>query len=79
MKMAAQIGVLLLSQPTTYQFDWTSPIERSSSSLSTTEQLARNARKARRFVIFPALVKIGDNSGRPMRRPEVLCETEYEE
>lgn len=78
MKKSAEIGVLLLLQPATYQFEWFMPLERSSTKHSA-EEHGRRVKRARRILTFPALRRTGDNGGRPLRKPEVLCKPEYME
>lgn len=79
MKKSAQIGALLLLQPATYEFDWSMALERSSSKYSAGEQISRKVRRERRIMTFPALLRIGDNTGRQLRKPDVLCKPEYME
>ena len=72
----AELGVLLLLQPTTYEFKWSSRA-RYSSMDSYTDQVKPRARREANFTIFPAFVKTGDNSGQALRRPETICRSEY--
>ena len=79
MKKGAQIGVLLLLQPATYESDWFMPLERSSTKHSASEQTSRRVKKDRRIMTFPALLRTGDPTGRQLRKPEVLCKPDYAE
>lgn len=73
----AQLGNLLLLQPTTYQFEWF-PRQRHASSTSSASDHVKSSYKVDwRFMTFPALLVTGDSTGRRLRRAELLCEPEY--
>lgn len=73
MTKAAQFGTLLLLQPATYRFEW---LVRSSAGSSFDDQ-GRGIPKAGPFMIFPALIKIGDSTGRELRKAQLVCKPEY--
>ena len=79
MKKGAQTGVLLLLQPATYKFEWFMTLERSATKHGAGEQTGRRVKRKRRIMTFPVLLRTGDNSGRQLRNPEVLCKPEYAE
>ncbi|KAL8934104.1 MAG: hypothetical protein Q9216_006075 [Gyalolechia sp. 2 TL-2023] len=73
MTKGAQIGVLLMLQPATYEFDWTARF----SVRSTTDDQGRGSTRPGPFMIFPALSKTGDSTGREMRKAYAVCKPEY--
>lgn len=73
MTKGAQIGVLLLLQPATYEFDWSTRFSIGSS----VDDQGKGLSRPGPFVIFPALSKIGDSTGRELRKPQVVCKPEY--
>ena len=70
----AQLGNLLLLQPATFEFEWSSRLKYVSSSGSSNDHLRGKSRRDWRYITFPALLKRGDNTGRQLRRPELFCE-----
>ncbi|KAL9030841.1 MAG: hypothetical protein Q9196_001068 [Gyalolechia fulgens] len=66
----AQIGVLLLLQPATYEFDWIARFHRGSS-------IDDQGKWPGPFVIFPALMRAGDSTGRELRKAQLVCKPEY--
>ncbi|KAL9607047.1 MAG: hypothetical protein Q9167_008001 [Letrouitia subvulpina] len=60
MRRAARFGFLLFSQPSTWNFDWETP-----------QNAGRGA-----LVIFPALLQIGDDTGKKSPMPRALEEQE---
>ena len=77
MRKAAQLGALLISQPETYDFNWSNIYQRSERNLarSSTNSMRKVGRQ--RGILFPALFKIGDSMGRQLRKAELLSNTEY--
>ena len=55
-KRAARFGYLLFSQPSCWEFDWKD---------------AQDA-AAERLIIFPALLQVADDEGKPLQKPRVL-------
>ncbi|KAL9109072.1 MAG: hypothetical protein Q9187_008211 [Circinaria calcarea] len=75
---AAQLGVLLLMQPATFEFDWLKRyIERSTGS-SLVDKVKARPDQIEGLMVFPALIKTGDNTGRKLRKPEIICRPVYE-
>ncbi|KAL8831953.1 MAG: hypothetical protein Q9170_005079 [Blastenia crenularia] len=70
---AAQLGVLLLLQPATYRFEWLVKFSAGSSF----DDQGKDKSKAGPFLMFPALIRTGDNTGRELRKPQLVCEPEY--
>lgn len=73
MTKAAQIGILLLLQPATHQFEWSVQFS-TGSSFDDQDKLKSRPGP---FVIFPALIRTGDTSGRELRRGQIVCKPEY--
>ncbi|KAL8716053.1 MAG: hypothetical protein Q9225_006260 [Loekoesia sp. 1 TL-2023] len=73
MTKAAQIGMLLLLQPETHQFDWYARFSAGSSF----DDQGKAKSWSQPFVIFPALIRTGDSMGRKLRRPQLICKPEY--
>ncbi|KAL9582016.1 MAG: hypothetical protein Q9212_003551 [Teloschistes hypoglaucus] len=73
MTKAAEIGILLLLQPATHQFQW---FAKSSAGSSFDDQDRIKSRPGP-FVIFPALIRTGDNTGRKLRKGQIVCKPEY--
>ncbi|KAL8666739.1 MAG: hypothetical protein Q9202_001277 [Teloschistes flavicans] len=73
MTKAAQIGILLLLQPATHQFNWSVQFS-TGSSFDDQDKLKSRPGP---FVIFPALIRTGDTSGRELRRGQIVCKPEY--
>ena len=74
---AAQLWTLLLLQPATFQFEWSSISKHVSSSGSSNDYPRSKEKRDWRFITFPALLKRGDNTGRQLRRPELFCEPDH--
>jgi len=58
MKSAADLGIWLFSQPSTFQFQWGSP-----------EKSGGNT-----IVVAPALVKVADERAQKLSQPQVMVE-----
>ncbi|KAL8822327.1 MAG: hypothetical protein Q9191_006936 [Dirinaria sp. TL-2023a] len=76
-KKAAELGVLLLLQPETYEFLWRKRLERSSTSNLADKTSRSNSDFS--FVVFPALIKMGDSADRRMRWQEIYKAVLYDE
>lgn len=76
MNQSARIGVKLLLQPATYEFEW---FMRTPTRHGSGEQIGRRVKRGRQIKTFPAILKTGDDKGRQLRRPEALCKSEYME
>ncbi|KAI4203187.1 MAG: hypothetical protein LQ350_002063 [Teloschistes chrysophthalmus] len=73
MTKAAEIGILLLLQPATHQFEWSTQLSTGSSF----DEQGRIKSRPGPFVIFPALIRTGDSTGRKLRRGQMVCKPEY--
>ncbi|KAL9601204.1 MAG: hypothetical protein Q9219_002704 [cf. Caloplaca sp. 3 TL-2023] len=69
---AAQIGTLLLLQPTTYRFEWSAQFWMGSS----IDDQKKGKLRPGPFVIFPALIRTGDSTGRELRKAQLVCKPE---
>lgn len=64
---AEQLGLLLLSQPATWAFDWSAlPKSRSSE--------GKSQPRRRALVVLPALTRLTDNTARALDRPRPVVE-----
>lgn len=76
----AELGVLLLLQPATYEFKGSSPLRPKYLSTDSFPNHAKaKARCEWRFTSFPALLRTGDSTGQPLRRAETVCRSDYVE
>lgn len=73
MTKAAEIGILLLLQTATYQFAWSAQFSAGSSF----DDQDRFHSRPGPFVIFPALIRTGDGTGRKLRKGQIMCKPEY--
>ncbi|KAL8775915.1 MAG: hypothetical protein Q9203_006623 [Teloschistes exilis] len=73
MTKAAGIGILLLLQAATYQFAWSAQFSAGSSF----DDQDRFHSRPGPFVIFPALIRTGDGTGRKLRKGQIVCKPEY--
>lgn len=73
MTKAAMVGVLLLLQPATYEFEWFLQFRTGSSF----DDHGKAKSAPGRFVVFPALIRTGDSTGRELRKPQLVCISEY--
>ena len=56
---AANLGIMLMSQPFTYDFSWRVERQRRDSATSS-------------LVVFPEFTKVSDKQGRPLEPPQIL-------
>lgn len=73
MTKAAMVGGLLLLQPATYEFEWCVQFPTGSSF----DDHEKEKSRPRQFVVFPALIRTGDSTGRELRKPQLVCISEY--
>jgi hypothetical protein len=64
MKSAADTGILVFSQPSTFKYHWAIPTD---------------ARSSRKVVVTPAFVKVADENGQPLDRPQTMIQQVIEE
>ena len=64
---AEQLGLLLLSQPATWAFDWSAPPKSRSSE-------GKSQPRRRALVVLPALTRLTDNTARALDRPRPVVE-----
>jgi hypothetical protein len=67
---AGSIGMLLLSQPAEWVFDW--KYKPKGRNRDEADQSTRSSRKP--MVVFPALIRLTDNSAKQLERPKVVLE-----
>ncbi|KAL9009328.1 MAG: hypothetical protein Q9173_005631 [Seirophora scorigena] len=65
LRRAARFGFLLFAQQSTWDFDWTPPL-----------QQQHAAGRGGALAVAPALVQVGDEAGRRLQRPRVVEEQE---
>ena len=73
----AQLGTILLLQPATYEFEWSSRLKYVSASGSSDDYPRSKSKWDWRFITFPALLKRSDNNGRQLEKPQLFCAPEY--
>jgi hypothetical protein len=64
MKSAADTGILIFSQPSTFKYRWSVPAD---------------ARSSPKVVVTPAFVKVADDNGQPLDRPQTMIQQVTEE
>ncbi|KIW94190.1 uncharacterized protein Z519_05506 [Cladophialophora bantiana CBS 173.52] len=69
-KRAQELGLLLLSQPAEWKFDWSNRQQAE----RTTSQSRRSERAKKPFVVQPQLLRVTDNLARKLDRPLVVIE-----
>ena len=73
MMKAAEIGVLLLLQPSSHRCEWSVQLSTGSS----LDDQGKGETRPGTLVVFPALIRTGDSTGRKLRRPQMVCKPEY--
>ncbi|EXJ56275.1 uncharacterized protein A1O5_12542 [Cladophialophora psammophila CBS 110553] len=69
-KRAQELGLLLLSQPAEWKFDWSNGQQAE----RTTAQSRRSERPKKPFVVQPQLLRVTDNLARKLDRPLIVIE-----